>query len=526
MVQAMAKKTDVVPDSLYLLRRGQTWYVRFPVPVRLRKRLGKAELVQSLKTRDFHEARDRRWACVEGFRKQLAELDGAAAWDPVELGLEYRERYLNADTTPADPREEPSNENLSERDEVHHEITTEVDELRDVGRHKEAALFYRIATGKQPVAVLSHAEERWLAEVADRQNAQSVRMHRGVLKELHAAFPGAKLATDIDRRKAASFVSEVLRGKGLGQGTINRKLWSLSSFWDWMAKRGLIEEGVNPWKGQGDYSGKSARRARKEGKDTKKRPFTQDELVALLKADPKDHSGGTYSGELCDLVRLGLVTGCRLDELCALQVRDVLVKDRAIRIPEGKTENALRTIPVLKAAWGILERRLKEAPQDNPDAYLLPNLKPGGPDGKRSWYITKTFTRFRRSVLGEDGEIALASGRSKSPVDFHSLRRTFATYLEHASTRTHKVNPQVIAELMGHEKSSLALSLYSGGLNIRHLREAIDAMAEVIEPEVLALVAYPPEAEITEAKDQGPTKRLIRADTRGAGPGGRRMGMP
>ena len=49
-----------MPDSLYLLRRGQTWYVRFPVPVRLRKRLGKAELVQSLKTRDFTVARDRR----------------------------------------------------------------------------------------------------------------------------------------------------------------------------------------------------------------------------------------------------------------------------------------------------------------------------------------------------------------------------------------------------------------------------------------------------------------------------------
>ena len=43
MLQAMPKMTEDVPDSLYLLRRGQTWYVRFFVPVRFRKRLGKAE---------------------------------------------------------------------------------------------------------------------------------------------------------------------------------------------------------------------------------------------------------------------------------------------------------------------------------------------------------------------------------------------------------------------------------------------------------------------------------------------------
>lgn len=491
MVQAMAKKTDVVPDSLYLLRRGKTWYVRYPVPVRLRKHLGKAELVQSLKTRDFHAARDRRWACIEAFRRKLAELEGAASWDPVERALKWREHYLTADTALPDPWEEPSNENLSERDELEHDITIEVDELRDAGRHKEAALFYAIATGKQPAVILAHAAERWLAEISATQNAQTIRMHQGVLKEFHAAFPEAKLASDIDRRKAGRFVSEVLRSQGLSQETINRKLWSLSSLWKWMAKRGLIEEGANPWSGQGDYSNKAAKRARKEGKDTKKRPFTRDELVVLLKADPKEHSGGEYSDELYDLIRLGLVTGCRLDELCALQVRDVLVSDQAIHIPEGKTDNATRTIPVVDAAWRIIERRLREAPRNDPAAYLLPGLKPGGPDSKRSWYLTKVFTRFRRSVLGEDGEVALASGRSKSPVDFHSFRRTFATYLEHASTRTHRVNPQVIAELMGHEKGSLALSVYSGGLHLQHLREAIDAMAAVIEPEVLELVALP-----------------------------------
>jgi integrase len=231
----------------------------------------------------------------------------------------------------------------------------------------------------------------------------------------NSAWPSPKpcspaTSTEGDRRKAGRFVSDFLRGKGLSQATIKRKLWSLSSFWKWMARRGLIEEGRNPWSGQGDRSGRErARRARKAGTDTDKRPFEKEELVRLLRADPAEHSGGRYSGAMADLMRLGLVTGCRLDELCELRVADVRAGDRAIHVPGGKTANARRTIPVLEAAWGIIERRLDEAPKGAPGAYLFPDLKPGGPDRKRSHYLTKVFTRVRRSVLGDGQEVKLAS---------------------------------------------------------------------------------------------------------------------
>ena len=73
----MKKQTDTVPDSLYLLRRGRTWYERYPVPTRLRATIGRADLVQSLRTRDFTEARERRWGAIEAFRRQLDEAEGA-----------------------------------------------------------------------------------------------------------------------------------------------------------------------------------------------------------------------------------------------------------------------------------------------------------------------------------------------------------------------------------------------------------------------------------------------------------------
>jgi integrase len=232
-----------------------------------------------------------------------------------------------------------------------------------------------------------------------------------------------------------------------------------------MQRRGLVEQ--NPWQGQGTFG----RRTRGAAKS--KRPYGEGELVKLLRADPSEVIGRGYGAAIADLLRLGLLTGARLNELCELRAEDVRREQRAIRIREGKTENATRIIPVHDAVWAIVARRVQEAGQQE----LFPELKPGGPDRKRSWYVSKRFTEFRRRVLGEDDS-----------VDFHSLRRTFATYLERASTLTPAVNASVIAELMGHAKQTLALNTYSGGLELTHLRVAVDMFTEIIPPDVFAVL--------------------------------------
>lgn len=106
-------------------------------------------------------------------------------------------------------------------------------------------------------------------------------------------------------------MSTHLRGKGLSQATINRQVSSLSSFWDWMGRRGLIDEGVNPWKGQGSDVQRRASGALRAGLDIEKRPFTAEELVSLLSADPIEHSAGKYAAEISDLMRLEAVMNWR-----------------------------------------------------------------------------------------------------------------------------------------------------------------------------------------------------------------------
>jgi integrase len=92
--------------------------------------------------------------------------------------------------------------------------------------------------------------------------------------------------------------------------------------------------------------------------------------------------------------------------------------------------------------------------------YLFPALKPGGPDGKRSWYIGKRFTAYRRAV------------GVKSPATvFHCFRKNAATALERA-----RVPENEAVQVLGHKKLTMSYGLYSGGLDLPALAQVVEAI--------------------------------------------------
>ncbi len=257
---------------------------------------------------------------------------------------------------------------------------------------------------------------RWLKEVEGVQTKQSVMQHVIAIREFAQSQPLNCTVDRISRRIAGEFVSGVLMQAGGSQKTVNRKISSMSSMWRWLRKRGFVED--NPWQGQGSFGG--------TGKQERpKRAYEVQELVRLLSADPRSAVGARYGLVLYDLIRMGLLTGCRIGELCQLRVEDVLEAQQAFRIPQGKTENARRIMPVHRMVWPIIQRRIASSS----DGWIFSGLTPAGPDGKRSWIVVKRYATFRQAVLGQSGA-----------VDFHSFRRSFATYLERASTYSMAVN--------------------------------------------------------------------------------------
>ncbi len=457
-----------MPHNRYLQKRRQTWYIRIAVPPSLVPVVGKSHIVRSLKTRDAVVARERRWEELleirKWFREQGANADRfvgdwlpARGVDPVVEGLNFRDTWVSADGRVKDP-----DTGHTERQAVRLIVSDIAEELEAKQGRDAAMTFFRIATSEVPV--LKDVEGVWLENIKDQVSHQTLGHHRYAVRLLHEFDEAIVFVDQVTRRLAGRFITESLKPQRKPR-TINRIVSSLSSFWTWMKRRGFVE--TNPWEGQ--WVPKKDR-----GRAKPKRPYSAEELVRLLRADASDLVGKRYGPAINDLLPLGLMTGARLDELCELRTEDVDQQQCTVQIQRGKTRAAKRVIPVHPLVWPIIIRRTEGAVDDE----LFPELPPQGPDQKKSWYTSKRFTVFRRRVLGQD-----------DTVDFHSLRRNFATYLDRAQGITQAVHPGIIAELMGHEKGSLALSLYSGGYLVDQLRKAIDTLSDVMELDVLEAVA-------------------------------------
>src|SRR5688572_15569975 len=107
-----------------------------------------------------------------------------------------------------------------------------------------------------------------------------------------------------------------------------------------MRRQGLAES--NPWEGQGKRKDKNGAQH--------KRPYNTRELLRLLHADPVRIVGERYGLAIHDLLRLGLMTGARLNELCELMVEDVDLSQQPsgyggarLRLPSASSQSTRRS---------------------------------------------------------------------------------------------------------------------------------------------------------------------------------------
>ena len=97
--------------------------------------------------------------------------------------------------------------------------------------------------------------------------------------------------------------------------------------------------------------------------------------------------------------------------------------------------------------------------EDSKDGHVLSGLT-ANKYGDRSNSIGKRF-----------GKLKTAAGFGPQHV-FHSLRKTVVTILENAG-----VAENIVADIVGHEKTTMTYGLYSGGLSLAVKRDALDKLA-------------------------------------------------
>lgn len=427
-------------DQKYLIKRHNTWFVVVEVPKALRgDNIPKAmrppsRFTASLKTASLADANRLKHPYVAEFLGRVERLK--QSHDPRSIIMRDASEWKTA-------RDLALREDGADSD-IYQTLTMEIQALSRKLAEKDRELaqgFNRTALGKG--TILKDEYLLWLAECDDAE--QTKVQHASTVKRYLAWAGEFTTAEDTTRRRAGEYVSELLTASGLQRRTVKRHLSSLSSLWKWLMAKGKGNVEANVWVQHN--LGKKSKQAYRAG-------LSDESLLKLL--------NGSYSTEkfrrtLYDLTRLALLHGARLEELCALKKADVLKEDDGyvIHITSGKTDAARRKVPVHPHAVSIIETRLKGT-----GVWLFEGLEPGGPDAKRSWYVSKAYGRFRAQV-----------GVSAQGEDFHALRNTFIERMEGLG-----VPESTVKLLVGHERGgSMTYGHYSKGTLV-DLRSAIERL--------------------------------------------------
>lgn len=431
-------------DATHLKRRHQTWYVRLAVPPTLQKRLGRAEIVRSLRTRDLREANRRKHRVLSELKEFLARAEANAALPPEAAeSFLAAARELRAAVDRGETTEQDAEVALDAALEEHLEAAGRkhgVDRDGDPKvpeEHVRVIHLARRVLHKGDVTLLSEARERYLAETAKRVRKQTLRAKARVLDEFARWLGRDRDVTEVTKRIAGRYVSDVLTQRGHAPKTIKDTLGDLSAFFAWLEGRGEVE--FNPWRGVSRTVKDTTR-----GTRPKRRPWTDEELQRLLEGIPTDDP-------LWSMTAIAAYTGMRREEIANLKVEEA--EGDAIRVTEGKTAAAIRTIPVHPVIAGLV-KRLREK---SSDGYVIPRLLRGGADGKRGHYVGKRFGHAMKRL-----------GFTDKALTFHTLRNSFMQRCEEAG-----VPESTVKLLVGHARQSMTFGRYSPGVEFEGLRKAV-----------------------------------------------------
>jgi integrase len=395
----------------YLVKRRQTWYVNVRVPPKLEPIIGKQNLQRSLKTRDLAQANLLKHAVIHEFKSFINAVKQA-----VEKGEPVTELFITSKS-----------------------LTEEVN-LSDVIQTEQTVLIPLSAHGPDR-KLLSDTLDDYLADVSKHIRIQTYKAKEKRIRDFMKWLKVDKEPHKVAKKDAGLFLTHDLSQRDLSTKSIKDFLSDLSAFFGWMEGRGIVEN--NPFKG---LSGTVRNTSRGLKSNTKRREWTEHELLTLLgnlktKKDQK----------LTAMTLIALYSGMRSNEIAELELRDV--NDVYFHIPEGKTESSIRDVPI----HPIIRPLISHLKTTSKDGYLISGLKRGGEDQKRNHYAVKRFGDFKRSI-----------GITSEAVVFHSLRKNFSGELERAG-----IPENLAQQIVGHKKQSLTYGLYSQGVRIEQLLDAV-----------------------------------------------------
>lgn len=445
-------------DTKYLEAHGSSWRVVVNVPRKLHKKLG-TKLKRALRTDSLSEANRLKWAVVAEFKAVVEQAnrpdvskEAALTHARIKAMEEARRMSLQRNTalgTEQLARVDDAIENYAET------LAGDPVEVGDHGypifepeRDTLAMEFLAVAKGKRTPIDFHHAKYMSLSGVKARTAADDKRSIK-YLKEWCGKNGVPPYLQAITKREAVRFCDDLSGIVGKAHpATLNKYIGRLSVYWGWLEGRHEVD--TNIWRG---------RRFKKplETTDDKERPFTDEEMRRLL--------SGPATQAMHDVMRIGALTGARLDVIVCLKVKDC--QNDTFTFKPQKKEPGSRLCPIHPDLAAIIARR-SEGKRDMDDIFPeWPGPKKSDSLRERSFKTSNQFTDYRRTVGVDDQR----EGKRRSLVNFHSFRRWFATKAEQAGQPEN-----IIAAVIGHKRNGITLGVYSAGPLLEQARQCVEAI--------------------------------------------------
>lgn len=396
-------------------RRHHTYFAYLDVPADLRGKLDRRIFRKTLQTDSRSVALRRAAPLIAHWKAEIARLREEPDHNDAKF---WRDALRRA------PDDEQRAVILDQIETAAWEIgAINVENIGDPPSHDpEAQRFYAEATGVR-VPTTEFLDE-WIGSLQVKDKTAGMR--RATIKRLGEKFPRLQ---DISRKEVRRWVTELVTE--LKPATVQRMTSDCRNYWRYLATIEAVPEESAPF----DRLGLKV-------KPSSWLPYTPKEAVRLLKAADGD-------GQLADMIRLAMYTGARREELCSLKIEHV--KGDRFEIVDAKTEAGVRTVPIHRQLSKTIKRLLK----NSKSSYVLPGLKPNK-NGDRGDVLGKRFTRLKCEMGFNDRHV------------FHSFRGTVITMLERAG-----VPEGTVQDIVGHERSTLTGSTYSGKSTFEMRRDAL-----------------------------------------------------
>jgi integrase len=429
-------------SNRYLVRKGNTFYFHKAVPKPLQLTLGKKIYSQSLGTDSKTEAIKLRDQLLSEVIAMEASFDFKSNKESIrQFVRSIRSSHKNASNK---PQERISNEQYKDL-LIGNEPTTLI---ATNPPYKKIDLRHSF----------NEVSSSYINNLENKRTKTTVRLAKRSVKEFITFCKGEEqFLEDIGRAKVTNFIEYLSKTRGLGTKSISNALSACTQIWDYGLNREFVCS-PSPFKGHKLDRGEV---------DSYQpfSPFEWEKLVPILKNDAN-------SNARLWAPHIALCSGMRIDEICGLLTTDIKQENGVwyFDLHEGvrslKTNASIRKIPIANA---ILEPVLKLV-KDSTNEYLFPEVA-------HLKHKDQNISRYFRAAKKQIGVV-------DSNKAFHSLRVMFITGMENGG-----LAPETIELMVGHRRKGMSLGLYSKGLKLPLLKEAIERGLGAMD-EYLKLIDY------------------------------------